>query len=573
MSGIEVAGLVLGAIPLLVKTVENYSHGVSTIKRLVRYKRELNSIVRRLNSETSTLKCTLEEVLTGLLPPSDIRKLIAEPGGAAWSNPTIDEMLSTRLQEEHGIYIQNLEDMKQAVEEMRARLQVDAVGNTPVTDSASFKEIYKRLKFGLSRTDYEDLLNRIRDDNSYLRELTAQKLRLEIVRSTPRRRRLPKFDDVRTAAKSLFLALQHSFTCACKPPHKVNLLLQKHSNSTSRERATFEVLFEYGPVDPSQEEVPWSWKFAKIETIETDDDFSAVKEPQESTVHVKTAKKVARFAVTSAVDNRPSAHEANPQGDSFRQLRPIADLCITIMQFWPPKFTQPFRGYFGDKEMKRRHIITPNAPDIAVTQPISLSQLLIQASREGYSSTFRKSEKKQLAVILATSVLQLGETDRQNIHWNSDTIIFIPTSKGWDFTLPYISAPIHSRGTRNRKERWQEQTCPGIRNEYLFCLGVLLIELCLGRPFRELQLPNELNPDGTEMETSRWRAATRLVRIVGDQEGRRYRDAVRRCIFCDLNKDKTDLNDPEFQRAVYEDVVFLLEEDLRQFEFGDNEFE
>ncbi|TID19423.1 hypothetical protein E6O75_ATG06761 [Venturia nashicola] len=51
MSGVEAAGLILAAIPLVISLGENYAEGFRTIKRWRKYDRELKSLCRRMRSE------------------------------------------------------------------------------------------------------------------------------------------------------------------------------------------------------------------------------------------------------------------------------------------------------------------------------------------------------------------------------------------------------------------------------------------------------------------------------------------------------------------------------------------
>lgn len=108
-----------------------------------------------------------------------------------------------------------------------------------------------------------------------------------------------------------------------------------------------------------------------------------------------------------------------------------------------------------------------------------------------------------------------------------------------------------------------------IKNRTLFSLGIVLIELCMGKPMQELREPDELNPDGTENDFSDFQTADRLLEmeVISDKFGKRWSDVVRRCIHCDVDEAKKSLEDVGFRKAVYNKILVELEEDYKQF-FG-----
>ena len=67
MSGFEVAGVVLGSLPLIISALEHYAEGIATAKRFWRYKTELRSLILQVNTERGIFINTLEQLLTGIM--------------------------------------------------------------------------------------------------------------------------------------------------------------------------------------------------------------------------------------------------------------------------------------------------------------------------------------------------------------------------------------------------------------------------------------------------------------------------------------------------------------------------
>jgi hypothetical protein len=88
MSGVEVAGLVLGALPLVIAALEEYKRGLKPLRRLFGAKLELESLMRRLRNERFLFRTNLRIIIRSARPGSrenDVPELLTSvfEGGAA----------------------------------------------------------------------------------------------------------------------------------------------------------------------------------------------------------------------------------------------------------------------------------------------------------------------------------------------------------------------------------------------------------------------------------------------------------------------------------------------------------
>jgi hypothetical protein len=97
---------------------------------------------------------------------------------------------------------------------------------------------------------------------------------------------------------------------------------------------------------------------------------------------------------------------------------------------------------------------------------------------------------------------------------------------------------------------------PGIYNETLYCLGIVLLEIAHWKTFEKLR---EGDPDD-------FYAAHRIVRGPPPL-GPKYRKIVERCLRCDFSASSEDLEDVELQRAVWSKVIYPLEALVRDISF------
>lgn len=179
-------------------------------------------------------------------------------------------------------------------------------------------------------------------------------------------------------------------------------------------------------------------------------------------------------------------------------------------------------------------------------------------------------ERLQLALILASTMLQLHTTPWLSERWGKSDILFLRQLGGT--RAPLIEQPYISKAFRSSKAL--PSTCailgksPStsiIRNKSVFDLGVLLIELCFNKSLEQIQTPDDLDDDGKVNSYTSLATANRLIPKVYDEAGIRYGDAVRRCIRCDFDQREETFESDEFRQAVYQRVVVPLEDDLRDF--------
>lgn len=109
-----------------------------------------------------------------------------------------------------------------------------------------------------------------------------------------------------------------------------------------------------------------------------------------------------------------------------------------------------------------------------------------------------------------------------------------------------------------------------IRNEWVFALGLFLIELCLGETIATLKKPEDSSIVGMLPQLVECQTAHLLMDKVYQVAGPRYRDAVYQCLHCDFGQRKYDLRDEAFWKAMFKDVVTLLQEDVLHSPHGQN---
>jgi hypothetical protein len=126
MSGLEIAGCVLGVFPLILSAMEGYENGFSLMKDWWKFRTEWNSFVH----DVSTQKVLFFENIELLLAPvvrddGHMQQLLQDPNSDAWADEYLDERLRERLRNSYELYFATVIELKAAVDKLVDKLNVD----------------------------------------------------------------------------------------------------------------------------------------------------------------------------------------------------------------------------------------------------------------------------------------------------------------------------------------------------------------------------------------------------------------------------------------------------------------
>lgn len=152
MSGVEVAGLILGAFPLTISALEHYRetaetlgifwkvntrlylfHPPSNLLVLIGYyiqiRRSYKTWIHGLNICKLAFEQNLEEFLLPLIADEEeLQQLIAEPHGPAWKNPELEKRLRQRLPKSYDLYLESIERIQDVMIDLKSELGMDKAG-------------------------------------------------------------------------------------------------------------------------------------------------------------------------------------------------------------------------------------------------------------------------------------------------------------------------------------------------------------------------------------------------------------------------------------------------------------
>jgi hypothetical protein len=110
MSGLEIAGVVLGVLPILQIGLQQF-HG-DKFKTLIKYQQMIRSVSRKLELEHAQFHSTCEKLLSPLVDEDRLADLLASPKGSKWNDADLEENLREHLgDKKYELYISIIKEL------------------------------------------------------------------------------------------------------------------------------------------------------------------------------------------------------------------------------------------------------------------------------------------------------------------------------------------------------------------------------------------------------------------------------------------------------------------------------
>lgn len=255
MSGFEVAGIVLGSIPIIVTAIEAY---INFMRDWGKVATELKSLNRQLTTERAKLYNVLDQLLGDMVPQRDIEPMLQNPMGPLWQAKETNDKIRRRLQDSYTPFEKTVLEIHDILEDIMRRLNVQITPDGQVCPPTSYLSStitmlpqctnvylsfeaewvtkgrmtreFKKFLFRLNRKDYQDALSTISKAVGDLETLACQSVRLEPVRRKRAGTRV--LNILRDLSTSIYRALCSSMVC--NDPHHVSLALAARSTAVGR---------------------------------------------------------------------------------------------------------------------------------------------------------------------------------------------------------------------------------------------------------------------------------------------------------------------------------------------------
>lgn len=394
----------------------------------------------------------------------------------------------------------------------------------------------------------------------------SQNTRLEPKRQANSQGRFSRL--VREMSRSIHGAICRSLRC--QGPHHVALQLESRTAKVLPEDSDEDILqrisFALG-LSSSHTTKEAAWQEVTLR-------LAAEKLPKspKPTPHSSTPRKSVRFSAsstTTTVSNQgasttllESTFSALTLGAPYSPINvpEIEDLCKLIHQA-QQRQTIRCEGRIseapGGSQKTRNFDITPRkcAKLESCWTLIQLSEVL--ENKDGKYPSLSYLDKLRLAWIISSSVIQLQETPWIPSLVSMRDIYFISREDSLSYQDVFVMSRIPDITMDNNKGAMM-----GVQNLALVALGILLVELKVGKPMSALRppaMPSSVPPVWIDYDN----ALKELDKVSISNASLNYDTAVRRCLRCEFHQHQWSFDDERFRQYVYDEVVSNLEQDLR----------
>ncbi|EWG47726.1 hypothetical protein FVEG_07773 [Fusarium verticillioides 7600] len=552
-----------GAIPVAIEALKAGSQGIAILQRSSRYENELKRLINRLENERVRLEDVCEKVLVDLVSHSRIEELVQNPDRLFNDDPELKAKLRKRLWKGFNLFDQTLQDINVAMNEAINRISLQ------VQDESNIRR-------SLKHSFLDDLLSRIDEGVSVLEQLVDRSIQLEPARNMRFQGRFLLF--IRKLACQLSCALQASFHCTCG--HQICLQLERRSpdmvpgdtGDDAVKYIGFHLALSYkgpskNPDIISSRDTMWSDVFAKPSPIARPEALTISIQPKLKD-HLK-ASKGNNSPIYRRYLSSPMNGSAKLQADSVelksvvnhpqRSTRTV-DLCNTITQPLEPG-TKTSYGMIFDASTPETYTYHVSSVILSKYRAqcgrsiTSLNEVLGQNRRYMILS---EQDRLKLAAVVSSNLLQLHGSSWMPKVIRSQDIYLIQSEDDPICDRFFVMQTLPNKADSCIEENTKLSS---MRNQTLFYLGVLLIELAFGKSFELLRSERDRSSTGSQFFTE-YRTAKRLVDQVKSFIGPNYGSAVSRCIDGEFHGRGVGLEDQDLSHDVYAGVVALLEKEL-----------
>ncbi|CRL21989.1 unnamed protein product [Penicillium camemberti] len=241
MSGFEVAGVVLGALPLIITAVDKYKATAGILKNFRHKEPHVQKLIQALESQKFCVESELVIIWNGAFSKED--HVPIPPTSNDFKSPMVALAIQKHLGPGYQHFIAALSRCEEALVEIATHLHGLAsdgqglsvlIQANPPQPNGSY-EFTKKIKFALKRDDLErhikDLenatnnLSRIRDYSRLRTPVTLQST------SSAASRIMSSFDAIRSHACRLYATISTAYAETCHPEHEAHLFLQSRVKS------------------------------------------------------------------------------------------------------------------------------------------------------------------------------------------------------------------------------------------------------------------------------------------------------------------------------------------------------
>lgn len=148
MSGVEVAGLVFGVLPIFIETIKAYSKVSDGLHTFRNYSKEVKSISRQFEVQYCIFLNHCRLLLRLVEDEKDVEVMLEDRTDRRWTSKELNDKLTEALKDSFELCRNVIEETKGTIEEVETLLSEFDVLKTEKQTVSYWSSMYLSLSFG-----------------------------------------------------------------------------------------------------------------------------------------------------------------------------------------------------------------------------------------------------------------------------------------------------------------------------------------------------------------------------------------------------------------------------------------
>ncbi|KAJ3578105.1 hypothetical protein NPX13_g2467 [Xylaria arbuscula] len=445
MSGFEIAGVVLGAIPLVISALEHYKAGKGAAATFFKCRDQLDTLICRLKLQ----QCLLYFNLVELLRDAGVEEAIEEDLTEERCRRILEESKNEEAVRAYlgvvpySMFLEILKRYETCLTVLARKLEHihrptgtdDLVSILAMNDiqSLAFK---KRVRFTIQRTVLKDLVEESREDRlslqSIIQAMHTQAERTQRQPSYEATSMQRTFDKVRETVIPLFNAICKGCTCNCSK-HYVRMKLPGCKSIEALKRRKTEVGVKFDLMLDQDGQFHQTTVTAR-RTVTSSTEIISQKKQSDKNVQFSSSV----FIVIN---------EQQPSSGASLQDKIVKDLCEAVGQ-------AKISSRVLRLELANHHLLYDYSEPIQGTYtqhpPSEFLDLFLRKGYENFDLRMTPKQQTYLALDIASSVLQLRQTCWLDTDFRSASmrlLLYDHEGQGTPSPALYVERIVHASKT------------------------------------------------------------------------------------------------------------------------------
>lgn len=125
MSGFEVVGVVLGALPLIVSAAKKYREGFEPLSKWMRFRKDFTKFIDNVDVEMKMFNATLERFLLSVnIADDELRVLMTDAKNERWHDADLEKALREKLGSSYEVYMSTMDTVGELMTELQELLSL-----------------------------------------------------------------------------------------------------------------------------------------------------------------------------------------------------------------------------------------------------------------------------------------------------------------------------------------------------------------------------------------------------------------------------------------------------------------